>query len=225
MDPKDKGEQGNSGELEKKMDLLAKQVGDLTAANDKLKGDIEKRDSDLLSPQYLAFLEEQESGKPNKNTSVDAGAGVDYDDMSRAQLVKALEDGRDAKLTDMAAEVKKQVDAVISRVGLGFAQMDIRMAKKDHPDFKWDDHKEQFYTKAKDNPSWSADKVIKDIKRDLKEAADTEAAKKEEVAAEELKAITEKGDGVSSGATQDKVISKDDAADAGFQKAFGNKES
>jgi len=218
-----KGDDKNSGELEKKIEALMKEIDAGKADKAKLLSDIERRDADLMSPLYLAYLEKVAAGD-----STDKGGTkeeVDYEDMSKAQLVKLLSEQNETKIKDMDTLFGKKLEDLTSKVSLAFAQLDLARARDKNPDFKWDEHKEAFYAKSKENPKWSAAKVMKDVERDLKEAADAKASELKIEAEKEQKALTEKAGNISTDSTQHVEISDKEAGEVGFSTAYGNKES
>ena len=220
MEEEKKGDEKNSGELEKTILEMKKELEGIKGDKAKLLADVEKRDADLMSPQYLAFLEK---GAHSDEKEIDS-KGVDYEDMSKAQLVDLLSKQRDEKIKDIDGVFNKKIDSLTDKISLAFAQLDLRISKTDNPDFKWEDHKEKFFQKAKENPTWNANKVIKDINRDLKDEAETKSADDKAKEEEEHKALTEKAGTVVTDSAQQKTISKGEAAEAAYREAFGNKE-
>lgn len=216
-------EKKNSGELEKALKDIKAELDGLKGEKAKLIADVERRDADLMSPQYLAYLEKGARGDRIEGDAKGKGE-VDYEDLSKAQLVELLTSQRDGKLKDIDEAISKKLIGLEDKVGLAFAQLDIRLARKDNPDFEWDEHKNLFYDKAKENPKWNASRVIKDVRRDLRDVAETKATEDKVKEEEEHKALTEKSGGVVTDVTQGKVLSEGEAAEVGFKEAFGNKE-
>jgi len=107
------------------------------------------------------------------------------------------------------------------------AQFDVALTSMRHdgrdgkPSFA--EHQKEILDVAKQNPSWNAEKCYQQFVLESKDRLDREMEEKRKKAEEEEKAVTERS-GVPSSILKGKQLSKDEAADLAYKKAFGNRE-
>ncbi len=216
------GEGSNAGEVAKQLEELKSQLTSLKQENEKLLSEVEKRDAELLSPDYLEFLENKTKGKSKSDE--DETGKVDFEEMSKKELLEYIEKKHSNTLDSLKGDLEGKLNKLMDSVGLALARVDIELAKMKHSDFDWEANKERFYAKAKENPKWSAERVIKEVKRDLRDEAEAREKAEREKAERERKALTEKASQLVSDTTQRKPLSKEEAAELAYRQVFGNKE-
>ena len=193
----------------------------------KAKGEMEAKlrdaDSELLGDEYLDYLEQKGKNKGGKKpaSSTTSEEEVDWETMSKAQIVKHLTEKHSGDLKKAQEDLVSQVGKLSDKVAVAFARVDIELARHKFPDFDFDKNKERFYQLSKENEKWGAQRVVKEILREDKEKSDVEAKEKEEAAEKERKALTERG-GLPIGSGQEKRLTKEQAAELAYRKAFGN---
>jgi hypothetical protein len=210
-------------ELKAAQDEMSKIKGEmdtLKTAKDGLERKLDDADTELLSEAYLKFKDEAGRGKPAGGKGV--GDEIDLDRASNAEVVAHIAEKYKADLEAASKELGGRLDKTEERIGLAFAQIDVALTAMKHQDFEA--NKDAIYKVSKDNPTWGAEKCYGQWKMEsdkaTKEKADAAAKKAEE----DRKALTEKGEGVPGSTTQEKELSKEEAASAAYDKAFGTSE-
>jgi len=219
------GDTGNAGELAQTITTQKGTINSLETQLKEAQGRLQAADNALLDPEYLKYIDSKgrHITTPDKNDG-DGDGDVDIESLSRKELVTYLQGLNAKELKAVKEEHSQGIKGLTDKLSLAFAQLDITLAKKDHPDYDWDSNKERFYAKAKENPSWSAARLIKDIKRDLREEVADKTEKQEQEREKQRKALTEKAGSVVSGVVQPNKLSKEEAAALAYEESFGNKE-
>lgn len=196
----------------------------LREAEQKLKS----QDNALLSDDYLAFLE-QKSGKNQKAVEVDSTTSeVDFDSLTSNQLMKEVQKMLRAEVSKVAGESEKRTKELTDRFNKTAAYFDLQIAKTRDSELdsflEQDDGKKRFIELSKENPSWDAPKIWKQIKGEetLKKAEETR--KEAEKRSEEEKVIAD-AEELSPELLNKKDLSDEEAGEIAWQKAFGNKDS
>ena len=244
MPGEDKGAAG--GDVQQQLADVQARLGTLETENKGLKDakvDLERKlddaDKELLSEDYLNFKDGKAKGG-NGGGGAGAGGGgggkgaagggddIDLDRASNREIVEYIGKKYSGDLAGMVKDLTGRIDKTDKSVGLALAQIDISLTSMRHngndgkPGFN--DNFDAIKEVAKANPSWNAEKCYQQfiLEKD-KGDKDAAAAAKKKVEEDE-KALTEKGGGVPSAATQDVDISKEKAAELGYKQAFGNTE-
>lgn len=207
--------------LQKEMEGMKGELETAKGATKDLEQKLEDADKELLSESYLSYKEKQ-----NKGNGGDEGKKgeeeVNLDEASNREVVGHIEKKYKGAIDGAFKEMSGRLEKTEERIGLAFAQIDVTLTAMKHPDFS--EHSDVIFKIAKDNPSWGAEKCYKQFKLESKQTADEKEAAAKEKAEEEHKALTEKT-GAAGGAVQEKDLSKEEAAEAAYRKAFGTKES
>jgi len=237
------GEQGKTGEGQgqggESLETLKSQLEGMKGEFEQLKGakaDLEKKlddaDKELLSPEYLEFLEgKRGKGAPSKEVEKE----VNFDEMTPAQIAQHFERKYKGDLKTAAEEVGKRMDIIEDGIGKLAAQFDLTLTSMKHPELGTafetsisERSAEQkalidgMYKLAQENPAWSAEKCYRAAKLEMKASADEKSEKEKERAEKERKALTEKG-GVPPSVLQGKEVGKEEAAQSAWKAAFGSK--
>ena len=222
------GKEGNAGKLAEDLAVSKSQIDSLNTQLKDAQEKLQAADSALLSSDYLEFLDKKEAGGDKGDDKGDKGDKgddkVDFEEMSKAEIVKFLGDKSAKELKAIKDASEKSIKELTDRVSFSFAQLDIMMARKAHPEYDWDANKKAFFDKAKENPKWDAEHVIRDIQRDLRDEAEKKAKEVKNKEEKDRKALTEKGGSLSPDTTQHKQLSKEEAADIAYRESFGTKE-
>lgn len=236
------GDGGNNagGDVQQQLaDALVK-VGAAEAETKSLKDakvDLERKlddaDKELLSDDYLNFKEGKgKAGAGDKGDDKGGGnAGdenFDINNASNAELATFIGKKGKGDLDAAVKELSSRMQKADDRVGLALAQVDISLTAMRHPDGDgngWTENFDAIKVVAKANPNWSAEKCYKQFKLEKSNATKVAAEAAEKKAEEDRKVLTEKGDGVPGSATQTKDLTKDEAADLAYRKAFGTGKS
>lgn len=228
------GDGGDGGDKKGGSDESVEQLRARAEAAEKraseLEGKVKESERELLSPEYLEFLDTRASGgKGKKDAEDDKGkgksteGGVDFEEMSKKEFAEYIQDLTRKELKALMEQLEERETKSRKEIGTAFAQVDLAIALRDNPDFDLEDEetKKAFYAKAKENPKWGASRVIKEVKRDWKETKEAEAKKKQEEEDKSRKALTERGSSPM-GAHAGKELSEQEAGELAYQKAFGN---
>ena len=225
------GDGSGSGDVEQLQAQLAAATAKAVAAEAKVKelgGKVGEAERELLSPEYLEFLDSRSTSggkKPSDEGGKKGGEGdVDLEGMSKKELVEYILGLSRKELTSLKGELEERDTKRSKELGLAFAQIDMALAFRDHPEFakNFDAHKEAFYAKAKENPKWGASRVIKEVERDVEDEAKAAAKLKEEETEKERKALTER-ESSPTDAHKRKQLSDQEAGELAYEKAFGTK--
>lgn len=235
------GEGGEGAGSDVQQQLTDANVKLATAATDKksledAKVDLERKlddaDRELLSEDYLTYKEGKGKSK-DKGNGGDGGEGAadanfDINNASPAELAAYIKKGSKGDLDAVVKELSGRLEKSDERVGLALAQVDISLTAIRHPDnaekLGFNENFDAIKVIAKANPEWGAEKCYQQFKLEKTGAdkATEEAARKK--AEDDLKSSSEKGEGVPGSTTQGKELTKEEAADVAYRKAFGNKE-
>lgn len=209
-------------------DLAASQGDNKTLKDAKV--DLEQRldeaDKELLGDAYLDFKEKKGKAVPAASSG-GTPAEMDLDRASNREIVDFIEKKYKGDVDAAVKDIKKESDLTRQQIGMIAAQIDVAMAslKHDGRDGKptFEANQKAIFAIAKVNPKWSAEQCynqfILQSKADADIKAEADAKKKEE----EERAATERT-GVPGSTVQGKEPTAEEAAQAGFRKAFGNKE-
>lgn len=225
------GEGGKTGaegaqelaKLNETLGTIKSELATAEGAKKDLEQKLEDADKELLSDDYLSYKEKQ--GKGGKKEGEEGGEGkgeLNLDEASNRDIVKHIEGKYKGAVDSAVTEMAGRLDKTNERIGLAFAQIDVTLTAMRHSDFN--EHSEDIFKIAKDNPSWGAEKCYKQFKLEAKQTTDEKAIADKKKADEEHKALTEKT-GAPAGATQEKDLSAADAAEAGYKAAFGSKDT
>ena len=206
--------------LTKSGEELKRELDNLKTAKEGLERKLDDADKELLSESYLDFKAGKSKGKAEDED--DSGGDFDFDRASGKEIAAHLS-GKSSK------ELKQAIEGISDRIakseeamGRAFAQVDVNITALTNPDFT--PNKDAIYKIAKSNPTWGAEKCLKQWRMENKTAIDAKAKADEEKAKEDAKALAEKGEGVPIAGAQEKELSKEEAANAAYDKAFGNSE-
>ena len=207
------------GQLNAQLEAMKKDLAGANKAKEESESKLSKQDNELLSDEYLSFLEQR-----GKEESA-AAEEVDYDNLTGSQLANLLTKKHGEELTKAKDEYEKRTSALQERMQKAVAYFDLELTKIRNPKLSeildQEDGRKRFITLAQENPSWNSAKVYKQMKaEDLvqeKEQEESLEAKKEE----ESKIISEM-ETISPTATKPTKISKEEAARIAYRRAFGN---
>lgn len=219
--------------LKTNLSTLQGELEALKGAKTDLDKKLDDADRELLSPEYLEFLE----SKKGKSTSKGEPEKVNFDEMTPAQIATHFETKYKGDIKGAADEITKRMDGVEERIGMITAQFDLTITAMKHPDLasaletpiKERDVEQKvlvdtMYKIAKENPTWTSEKCLRSAKLEIKADADEKIEKEQVKAEKERKTLTEKP-GASSFTVEGKEPTKDQAADAAWKATFGNKAS
>ena len=211
------------GGLETEITGLKEAKGNLERQNDEAQ-------KELLGDDYLNYKDgkaKAAAGKGGGGGDADASDGFDYDGADNRQLAAHIGKMSAGAVEKVVKGMGDRIAKVQEGMGLALANVDIALTKMRHdgsdgkPGFE--DNRDAIFKVAKENPTWSAEKCYQqytlEANKTAKEAADAEKEKVEK----ENKARTEKGEGVPGSTTTGKDITKEDAANLAYDKAFGTK--
>jgi len=207
----------------------------LSATNKELSIKKEAYEKDLLSPEYLEFLENKSKGG-NKVTSAEEGKD-NYEDMTATELATTIL----GKVTTLFEGVDKKLDTSIGSVGenvnKALGSIDVQMTGLKHKDFgeaittveasRTPEQKlllDTTHKVAVDNPTWGVEKCLKSARRDIKDNQEAIAAEAKLVAEKEGLALSEKG-GINADLVIEKQLSPEEAGEKAFKASFGNANS
>lgn len=190
---------------------------------------LEVADTELLSDAYLDFKDKKGKSAPAEGDGDGSSAGgLDLDRASNRELVDFVEKKHKGNLDAALKDIKKELDLGKEQIGMIAAQFDVALASLRHdgrdgkPTFG--ENQEAIFKIAKANPKWTAEQCYRQFLLQSKADTDAKAAADKKKADDDNKAATEKGDGVPSSASQGKQLSKEEAGDAAYRKAFGGNE-
>lgn len=212
-----------------KADDLANKVGESTKK-------IEAYERDLMSDDYVAYLDNKSKGgaagggaTPSKDE-----ASPKWNDMSNDQMAQALEERIGKVLDAFGDKVGKSLDTFDGKVGKAFAEYDVKMIAIKHTDFgealntkegeRTDEQKTLIKLTgetAKSNPTWDAEKCLKEARRQIKESQDSAVEKAEKKKLEDLALLSEKS-GAPDGTVVPKDMEADEAGDKAWEATMGN---
>ena len=221
--------------LKSQMDGMKSEFESLKAA----KADMEKRlddaDKELLSSEYLDFIEKKRGGTSLENGV--KGTEVNFDEMTPAQIAKHFESKYKGDLEKAATSVQQRMDAIEQGIGKIVAQFDLSMTSMKHRDFgealetplskRTSEQKalvDTVYRVANENPTWNSEKCLRTARLEMKAQVDEQVQEDNARAEKERKSLTEKG-GTSASVVQGKQLGKEEAAQKAWEATFGHKDS
>lgn len=235
------GNDGNNAASEVQQQLTDAQAKLATAEGENkslkdAKGDLEHKldeaDKELLSEDYLNFKDgNAKEGKGGAAASDGDGEGtrdsLDLERASNREVVEFINKKYKGDIQVAVKDITSRLDKGDERIALTFAQIDVTLTALRHgggdgkPSFN--DNEKAIYAIAKTNPKWGAEKCYQQFLLESKASEDEKKAAAIKKADEDQKALTEKR-GVPGSTVQDKQLSPEEAAEAGYKEAFGNKE-
>ena len=220
-----------AGDVQQQLTTLTAKMAAMEAESKTLKDakvDLEQRldeaDKELLSDEYLDFKE-----KKGKTTSVKEGAvgDLDLDRASNREIVDFIEKKYKGDVDAAVKDIKKEQDLTRQQIGMIAAQFDVALTELRHdgrdgkPGFVA--NQKAIFEIAKSNPKWGAEQCYRQFILQAKADADNKSETEKKKVEEEEKAATEKA-GVPGSVLQGKQLTKEEAAEIAYRKAFGNKE-
>lgn len=239
--PGDGGNGGNGGdkggsEVQQQLnDALTRlgsmetELGTLKDAKGGLERQLDEAQKELLSENYLDYKDKAAKGG-DKGGGGD-GKTVDVEgiteDSTPAEVAAFIGKKTAGDLEKAGNDIDKKIGALGEKIGLALAQVDVNITamKHDGSDGKpdWESNKDAIFAIAKENPKWSAGKCYSQFVLESEKAAKDTAEAEKKKAEEDNKAAAEKGEaGVARSGTQEKELSKEDAAEIAYNKSFGN---
>ncbi len=201
------------------------------------KADLEKMrdesDKQLLSPEYLEFLDSKKTSPSHSDNK--EKEDVNFEEMTPNQIAKHFTTAYKGDLDKALTSITKRMDGLDEGLGKAFASIDLAITSMKHTDLgealetpvqKRNEEQKQLvitiHKVATDNPSWSSEKCYKQAKLQLKADAEEKSEEEKEKAEKENKLLSEKP-GSSATILQGKSLKKEEAADIAWKHAFGNK--
>ena len=232
------GDKGAAGEqlqqLQQQLAEAQKQLGDLKSAKEDLQKKLDDADKELLSPEYLEYIETKKGAPPKGEGTKEK---VNFDEMTPAQIAEYFEGKYKGDIKSAVDEVAKRMDMMEDAIGKTAAQIDLTITGIKHADFgsaldtpanqRSAEQKaliDTVYKVAQENPTWGAERCYRQAKLELKASAEEKETIEKEKAEKERKTLTEKP-GAAESIFQEKQLSKDQAASVAWKAAFGNKAS
>lgn len=215
-------------DLQAKFDVIAGEHETLKVSKSDLEHRLDEADKELLSDEYLNFKD----GKSRKGSSDDSDSkggdlNIDLDRASNKEIAGFIEKKYKGDLDVAVKDIRKELTLSKQSIGLMAAQFDVALTtlKHDGRDGKasFAEHQKAIFEVAKANPKWTAEKCYQQFILESKSKLEADALAKKKKAEDEEKAATER-DGVPASTSTGKELSKDDAADLAYKKAFGNSE-
>lgn len=224
------GGDGATGDSEKIVADLQRQIADMKGmledqkkAMGQMIEDSRQSASVLTSPEYLAWVEEQQNGGRSGGASGN-DEDVDLTAMSRSELVDYINAQNSKPLTELAKKMDEQMNSFSKAlVSLG-SRTDVELTKLRNPSFAktvdTDEGKELFIKIGEENPTWSAAKIW-----DAMETAQIVAEKKQAdlkaAQAEQEKQVWSEKPGAAASIAEEKDLSDDEIAGKAYDAAVG----
>jgi len=206
-----------------KLDALGGKVDALASENAALKQQLADSSGELTSEEYLNFLASRKTPTPSKGGE-EQGEVPDLDTMTGSELAEHIAGMSKKELASAMAEMKSERDTLTKQLGTTFAQVDLQLTRLRHKDLDAGmdnkEYRDAFIGVAKDNPGWDANRVYKELKRNIREKEDEAAATakaKEKLA---LDVATERGT-IPGPTMAGKAISLAEAAEMAARKHLG----
>lgn len=212
-------------DLQGKMTAMEAETETLKGAKADLEQRLDEADKELLGDEYLDFKEKR--GKAPAGTGAGDGEGIDLDHASNREIVALIEGKYKGDITAAMKDIKSQLDLSKQQIGMMAAQFDVALTslrhdgKAEEPSFTA--NQKEIFEIAKANPKWGAEQCYQQFCLQSKATADKKVVADKKKADEEEKAATERA-GVPGSVVQGKQLTKEEAADIAYRKAFGNKE-
>jgi len=211
--------------LQTKLAAVEAETATLKGAKTDLEQRLEEADKELLSDEYLEWKESRGKRKTSSSTDEKGEIEIDLDRASNREIAGFIEKKYKGDLDAAVKDIRKELDLSKQQIGMIAAQFDVALTSLRHsgkdglPSFV--EHQKEIFEIAKANPKWDAEKCYQQFVLESKARLDKEAEEKKKKAEEEAKAATER-DGVPTSVTTGKQLTKDEAADLAYRKAFGN---
>lgn len=226
------GGKGAAGDVQQQLTDIQTKLAAMEVENKTLKDakvDLEQRldeaDKELLSDDYLEHKERKAKG--GQAPVGGAGGELDLDRASNREIVDFIEKKYKGDFDAYIKDVKKDNDLTRQQVGMLAAQIDVAIAalRHDGRDGKptWAGNEKAIFEIAKANPKWSAEQCYSQFVLQSKADADAKVEADRKKKEDEERAATERA-GVPGSITQEKELTKEEAAEIGYRKAFGNKQ-
>lgn len=225
---------GAAGDVQQQLSTLQSQLAETQSKLKGLEGakvDLEQRleeaDKELLSDDFLSFKETKGKSKSKSSAEGSEELEIDLDRASNRELIQFIEKKYKGDVDAAVKDIRKELDLSKQQIGMIAAQFDVALASDRHngsdgkPSFE--SAKKQIFEIAKVNPTWGAEKCYQQYLLENKAALDKKAEDDKKKAEEEEKAATERA-GVPSSSVTEKQLSKEEAGEIAYRKAFGNKE-
>ncbi len=220
--------------LKSQLNAMKGEMEQLKAAKADLEKKLDDADKELVSPDYLEFIEGRRgAGAP----APAAEKEVSFDEMTPAQIAQYFESKYKGDLEKAGKAVTDRMDAIEDGIGRLAAQIDLTLTSMKYKDLgealetpikeRTEEQKalvDKIYNIAIENPTWPTEKCYKVAKMEIKEEAEAREAAKREKAEKERKTLTEKPGAVEA-LLQGKQLSKEEAAEKAWRASFGNKQS
>jgi len=234
------GENAQGGEnletLKSQLDAMKSEFEQLKSAKSDLEKKLDDADKELLSPEYLEFLESRK-GAARTGTGTVMEEEVNFDEMTPSQIAKHFEKQYKGSLKSTSDELTKRIQLIEEGISNMAAQIDLTITAMKHPDLetalntpstqRTSDQKdlvERMYKVAMDNPTWPSEKCYRTAQMERRAEMEEKQEREREQAEKERKTLSEKPGAVES-ILQGKQISKDEAAQKAWSAAFGKKTS
>ena len=231
---KGNGDKGAASEelntLKTTLETMKGELTNLSAAKADLEKMRDEADKQLLSPEYLEFLESKKAPK----VTVDK-TEVNFEEMTPNQIAKHFTDSYKGDLDKAITSITTRMDSLDEGLGKAFASVDLALTGIKHTDLgealelpvaKRNEEQKQLVSTihkvATENPTWSSERCYKQAKLEIKQGVDEKVEAEREKAEKENKLLSEKP-GASATILQGKQLSKEQAADVAWKHAFGNK--
>lgn len=226
---------GESTQTSGDLESLRGELESLKSANRELERRQSAQDDTLLSPEYLDFLASKEGNRAYNETQTSLSEPdikeIDFDSMTPKELydqvVKDVNAGYQKSLDQARSEVGQNLNELAKAHAIAQVQHDLELTKMKHPDLDQrlredEGYLDQFYKKAQENPNWRAERVYREVERDLKDAIDAKAVEESKRARAELDATVERG-GMPSSTSTPRELSPDEAASLAYDKHMASK--
>ena len=234
VDDNEKGGDGKDGaadDVQQQLSTLQKEFEAAKGELDSLKGaktDLEQRleeaDKELLSDEFLSFKEakgRRASSKDGENEE------IDLDRASNREIASFVEKKYKGDIDLAVKDIRKELDLSKQQIGMMAAQFDVALTaiRHDGKDGKtsFSEGKEKIFAIAKANPKWDAERCYQQFILESSAQREKDVEDKRKKAEEEEKAATERT-GVPGSTVSGKQLSKEEAAELAYRKAFGKGE-
>lgn len=223
------GDKGAAGDVQQRLDDALRKLGEMESGKKTLedaKADLERQldeaDKELLSDDFLKFKESK--GKPKGDAS---DLDLDLDRASNREIATFIEKKYKGDIDIAVKDIRKELDLSKQQLSLIAAQFDVALTEVRHdgrdgaPSFS--KNRKEIFEIAKANPTWDAERCYQHFVLVSEKTAREKAEADRKKAEEDDRAATERV-GVSDGTVQGKQLSKEEAAEIAYRKAFGTKE-
>ena len=232
--------EGNAGgegleQLKTQFDSLKGELDNLKAAKGDLERKLEDADKELLSTEYLEFMEGKKSGATRQPE--DKGKEINLEEATPPQIVSYLESKYKGDIQKSVGDITKRIDSIEDTMGKYGASIDLTICSLKHKDLgeafdtplqkRNEEQKELVNTMfriAKENPTWSSEKCYRQSRLEIKASVEEKDNAEREKAERERRLLSEKP-GASDTVLRGKELTKEQAGDAAWKAAFGNKQS